>query len=112
MRMVLVVAVIVVATLSGCGGSGGGGGGGGSENSMTGEEALATIRSGTSVDYNSLNCPALAYLAQKYDSIADSASSLNTDNAVLQMQAMQARQRVIAILGVMGSKSCDIPDMN
>ena len=86
-------------------------GGGDDDNasSISGDEALQRIRARESVDDGDLDCAALTFLGRKYESIADSASSLDTDNAGLRLQALQARQRLIETLGTMGSKGCDIP---
>ncbi|MBO3744871.1 hypothetical protein J5X84_02235 [Streptosporangiaceae bacterium NEAU-GS5] len=61
-----------------------------------------------------MSCGSLEYLARKYDSIAESDESMTGDSPAVtaaQMQAIQLRNRIQAIIGVMANKGCDIPDL-
>jgi hypothetical protein len=116
---------VLLAGLAGCSGgddstddssTGGNSTGGNDDSGITSEQITidqVPRDSDGSPNYSSLNCGQLAFLAQKYDSIADGSAGMAADNDGLAMQVMQARQRVMKIVGVMGSKSCpDIPDLN
>lgn len=70
-----------------------------------------TTGSGGSVDYRSLDCGQLQYLARKYSSIADSALAASGDSpavVVHQMQGMQAANLASRLYGIMGEKGCSI----
>jgi hypothetical protein len=69
-----------------------------------------TVQSGQPIDINALSCEQLAFLAEKYESIAVSAErNANGDSPAAQASyalALRARNYLIQIYGVRARKAC------